>query len=160
MLVTFVTILVLTVRASAEATGSIGSKNEPEPANPLMEIWQEDNHEVRVRKGRGAKDASGGSGKKKDRNSFGTTRTPKLNQNQKEIAKPKMDLSSQISPTEQTNVVGKHQNQNEHQSKHRKTHLHPKKHTNTSTIKPSSKPESKFSFSFHHCYNFTYLLHH
>lgn len=140
MLVTLVTILVLTFRASAEGTGSISSKNVPEPVNSLMEIWQEDNHEVLVRNGRGAKDASGGSGKKKDRNSFGTTRTPitKLNQSQKENMKPKMDLSSQLSPIEQTHVGN-------HQSKHRKTHPHPKKHTDTSTTKPSSKPESKSS---------------
>lgn len=92
----------------------------------VNEIWQEDPHEVVIRKQRGAKENGSGTttGKKKERKdkngSTTTTQVPKLNKNS--------DTNMETNTQEPT-IGKKHKH---HQSKHDKSN----KKSHTSTIKP------------------------
>lgn len=105
----------------------------------VNEIWQEDVHEVVIRKQRGAKENGSGTttGKKKERkekNGSSTTKAPKLNKN---LENTNSNLETNNNTTHETITGKKHQH---HQSKHEKTNS--KKHT--STIKPKPKDESNY----------------
>lgn len=103
----------------------------------VNEIWQEDVHEVVIRKQRGAKENGAGTttGKKKERKdrngSSTTTKVPKLDKNS--------DINSDTNTTQEP-IGKKHQH---HQSKHEKTNS--KKHT--STIKPKPKDENSCRYT-------------
>lgn len=113
-------------------TDAMKSDDEKQMKN-VNEIWQEDVHEVVIRKQRGAKENVSGTttGKKKERKEkigvSTTTRLPKLNRN----SDTNLDTNNH---TTQEPIGKKHQH---HQSKHDKTNS--KKHT--STIKPKPKDE-------------------
>lgn len=140
---------VVSLPALAFATTTEGSELEEPKILPLTdalksdddnkmknvnEIWQEDVHEVVIRKQRGAKENGAGTttGKKKERKdrngSSTTTKVPKLDKNS--------DINSDTNTTQEP-IGKKHQH---HQSKHEKTNS--KKHT--STIKPKPKDESNY----------------
>jgi hypothetical protein len=120
-------------------TDALKSDDEKQMKN-VNEIWQEDVHEVVIRKQRGAKENGSGTttGKKKERkekNSNITTKAPKLNKNLENT-----HLETNNNTTHETIIGKKHQH---HQSKHEKTNS--KKHT--STIKPKPKDESNYQSS-------------
>lgn len=101
----------------------------------VNEIWEEEVHEVVIRKQRGAKEnTSGATGKKKERKDKNgvstTTKVPKLNKNSD------TNLETNNNTTQEP-IGKKHQH---HQSKHDK--INSKKHT--STIKPKPKDESNY----------------
>lgn len=101
----------------------------------VNEIWQEDVHEVVIRKQRGAKENGSGTttGKKKERKEKNiTTKAPKLNKNSENT-----NLETNNNTTQEPIIGKKHQH---HQSKHEKTNS--KKHS--STIKPKPKDESNY----------------
>lgn len=117
-------------------TDALKSENEKQMKN-INEIWQEDVHEVVIRKQRGAKDNGSGTttGKKKERkekNGSATTKAPKAHKNSENT-----NLETNNNTTQETIIGKKHQH---HQSKHEKTNS--KKHT--STIKPKPKDESNY----------------
>lgn len=115
-------------------TDALKSEDEKQMKN-VNEIWQEDVHEVVIRKQRGAKENGAGTttGKKKerkDKNVSTTTKVPKLDKN--------TDTNLETNHNSTHDTIGKkHQH---HQSKHEKTNS--KKHT--STIKPKPKDESNY----------------
>jgi len=105
----------------------------------VNEIWQEDVHEVVIRKQRGAKENVSGTttGKKRDRkdkNISTTTKVPKLNKN------PDTNSEANSTDTTQELIGKKHQH---HQPKHEKTNS--KKLT--STIKPKPKNENSCRYT-------------
>lgn len=116
-------------------TDAVKSDEEKQMKN-VNEIWQEDVHEVVIRKQRGAKENVSGTttGKKKERKDKNglstTTKVPKLNRNSD------TNLETNNNTTQEP-IGKKHQH---HQSKHEKTNS--KKHT--STIKPKPKDESNY----------------
>lgn len=117
-------------------TDALKSENDKQMKN-VNEIWQEDVHEVVIRKQRGAKDNVSGTttGKKKERkekNGSATTKAPKAHKNSENT-----NLETNNNTTQETIIGKKHQH---HQSKHEKTNS--KKHT--STIKPKPKDESNY----------------
>lgn len=115
-------------------TDALKSDDEKQMKN-VNEIWQEDVHEVVIRKQRGAKENGSGTttGKKKERKDKNlTTKAPKLNKNSENT-----NLETNNNTTQETIIGKKHQH---HQSKHEKTNS--KKHT--STIKPKPKDESNY----------------
>lgn len=116
-------------------TDALKSGDDEKQMKNVNEIWQEDVHEVVIRKQRGAKENVSGTttGKKKERKERNgastTTKVPKVNRNS--------DINSETNHTTQEPIGKKHQH---HQSKHDKTNS--KKHT--STIKPKPKDESNY----------------
>ena len=117
-------------------TDALKSENDKQMKN-VNEIWQEDVHEVVIRKQRGAKDNGSGTttGKKKERkekNGSATTKAPKAHK-----IFENTNLETNNNTTQETIIGKKHQH---HQSKHEKTNS--KKHT--STIKPKPKDESNY----------------
>lgn len=144
------TILIQTEFSLANVTN--GTEIEEPKTLPLKdekvvnEIWQEDIHEVVVRKQRGTKENAGASGKKREKTHIRTTRVPKTNLKTEHI---KSDSYSESFSTQSSAPNGKH-----HQKHKKMNHL--KKHTNSSgpttpitTLKPIK--ESKY-------YNFFILL--
>jgi len=122
-------------------TDALKSIEEKQNKN-VNEIWQEDVHEVVIRKQRGAKDngAGGSTGKKRERkekfSSSTTTKVPKVENH----SDTNLDTNNN---TTQESIGKKHQHQH-HQQKHEKTNS--KKHT--STIKPKPKDESILVYFF------------
>lgn len=118
-------------------TAALKSDDERQLKN-VNEIWQEDVHEVVIRKQRGAKENGAGTttGKKKERkekNTSSTTKVPKLDRN----SDTNLETNNNTSTTQEP-IGKKHQH---HQSnKHEKTNS--KKHS--STIKPKTKDESNY----------------
>ncbi|CRK95861.1 CLUMA_CG009308, isoform A [Clunio marinus] len=113
--------------------------DEEKQMKNVNEIWQEDVHEVVIRKQRGAKDNVSGttSGKKKerkDKHGNGTTKVPKTNKNLN------TNLEANSDNTTHDPIGKKHH----HQSKHEKTN-NSKKHT--STIKPKPKDENSCRYT-------------
>jgi hypothetical protein len=121
-------------------TDAVKSDDDKQMKN-VNEIWQEDVHEVVIRKQRGAKENVSGTttGKKKDRKdkngSSTTTKVPKTNKNSD------TNLETNIHTTHEPPAVQVGKKHQHHQSKHDKTNSN-KKHT--STIKPKPKDESNY----------------
>ena len=115
-------------------TDALKSSDDEKQMKNVNEIWQEDVHEVVIRKQRGAKDNGGTTtGKKRERkeklSSSTTTKVPKVENHS--------DTNSDTNNTTTQVPIGK-KHQHHHQSKHEKTNS--KKHT--STVKPKPKDES------------------
>lgn len=117
-------------------TDAVKSGDDDKQMKSVNEIWQEDVHEVVIRKQRGAKDNVSGTttGKKKKNGLSTTTRVPKLHKNSD------TNLETNHNTTQEPIGNKKHQH---HQSKHDKTNS--KKHS--STIKPKPKDESNYQSS-------------
>lgn len=144
LFVTFLTVLIQPEYALANATNGTEILEEPKTLplkdeKVINEIWQEDVHEVVVRKQRGTKEISGAStGKKKEKNHFRTTKIPKTISKTEQT---KSDFNSESFSTQSSAPNGKH-----HQ-KHKKIN-HLKKHTNSSGLITTLKPikESKYYY--------------
>lgn len=122
-------------------TDALKSSDDEKQMKNVNEIWQEDVHEVVIRKQRGAKDNGAGTttGKKRDRKekigASTTTKVPKVENNSD------TNLETNHNTTQEPIAKKHHQH---HQLKHEKTNS--KKHT--STIKPKPKDESNSIFVF------------
>lgn len=134
LFVIFVTILINPRNTLADATE--GTEIEEPKTLPLKnekginEIWQEDVHEIVVRKSRGAnKDNAGASGKKREKIHLRTTKIPKTNFNIEHEHIHSDPITTQSAP-----IVGKHHH------KHKKMN-HNKKHTNSSSTTTRPKQE-------------------
>lgn len=119
-------------------TDALKSDDDKQMKN-VNEIWQEDVHEVVIRKQRGAKEngaAGTTTGKKKERkekNASSTTKVPKLNRN----SDTNLETNNNTSTTQEP--IGK-RHQHHQSNKHEK--INSKKHS--STIKPKTKDESNY----------------
>lgn len=93
----------------------------------VNEIWQEDVHEVVIRKQRGAKDNGSGTttGKKKERKDKNATSTTT------HVPKTSKNPDTNMETNTQEPLIGK-KHKHQHQSKHDKSNRKP----HTSTIKP------------------------
>lgn len=123
-------------------TDALKSEEDKQMKN-VNEIWQEDVHEVVIRKQRGAKDNGQGTttGKKKERKEKHASSSTSTSSTTKS-PNPDKDSNTNLETNQNTTQepIG-HKKHQHHQSKHDKTNSN-KKHT--STIKPKPNDESKY----------------
>lgn len=127
-------------------TDALKSEEDKQQMKNVNEIWQEDVHEVVIRKQRGAKDNVQGTttGKKKERkDKHASSTTTTSTTTTISSANPDKNFDTHLETNNQNTTqetIG-HKKHQHHQSKHDKTNSN-KKHT--STVKPKPKDESKY----------------